>query len=368
MQENFYKIDSILSNIIKSYPIDAVGYVPIKSGHINSTYKLIGDDGKNFLLQKINTYVFNRPEELMDNIIRVTSHLRKKIAAEGGDPSRETLTVVKTNDNKNFVRADDDTFWRVYNFIENTESYDKSNEFLFKKTGEAFGKFQSDLSDFPIDTLFDTIPDFHNTPKRFENFKKSVENNLSGRKDRCLDEVNFVLERENICPQIASLISEGKIPLRVTHNDTKLNNVMFDKNTMEPVCIVDLDTVMPGSMLYDFGDAVRFGANTGAEDEKDLDKANFSIDLFKAFTEGYMSKAKESLTPTEIEMIPFSCILMTYECGMRFLGDYIDGDKYFATSYPDHNLVRAKVQFRLVKQMEENLLEMKRIVKGICEP
>ena len=238
---------------------------------------------------------------------------------------------------------------------------------VFRAAAESFGKFQCLLADYPSETLVETIPNFHNTVSRFADFKKAVEDNLSGRADQCEEETGFILAREKDCGLLLDMLKEGKLPLRVTHNDTKLNNVLFDKATGKGICVVDLDTVMPGLSLYDFGDSIRFGASTAAEDEPDLDKVHFSPEYFRAYTEGFLSAAGKALTKAEIENLAFSSKLMTLECGMRFLGDFINGDTYFKVDYPTHNLVRCRTQLKLVSEMEAKLDEMNEIVNETCK-
>ena len=292
--------------------------------------------------------------------------LREKIKNNGGDPERETLTVYSAKDGKNYYMASDGGCWRMYNYVEDTFTVNElTNAEDFRNAALSFGNFQNLLADYPIETLYDTIPNFHNTPSRFEDFKNAVETNASGRKDNALAEIEFAFAREKDCSVITDLLGTEKVPVRVTHNDTKLNNVLFDKNTKKGICVVDLDTVMPGSALYDFGDSIRFGANTAAEDEKDLSRVSLSLEYFRAYVDGYLETAGESLTETEIDLLPFAAKLLTFECGMRFLGDYINGDVYFKIEYPEHNLVRARTQFKLVEDMERKFDEMKKIVNEI---
>lgn len=361
-----------LLEIIDAFPKFGkyIGYKPVTDGHINDTYIVEYETEDNavmcYLLQRINTNVFKNPLELMENVCGVTSFLRKKIKNNGGDPERETLTVYSAKDGKNYYTASDGGCWRLYNYVDNTFTINElTNAEDFRNAALSFGNFQNLLADYPIDTLYDTIPNFHNTPSRFEDFKKAVETNASGRKDNALAEIKFVFEREKDCSVITDLLGTEKVPVRVTHNDTKLNNVLFDKNTKKGICVVDLDTVMPGSALYDFGDSIRFGANTAAEDEKDLSKVSLSLEYFRAYVDGYLETAGESLTETEIDLLPFAAKLLTFECGMRFLGDYINGDVYFKIEYPEHNLVRARTQFKLVEDMERKYDEMVEIVNEI---
>lgn len=358
------KLPSTIEEILSAYGLggEMSAWEMLKTGHINRTYVITLKNGEKRLLQQINTTVFTRPVELMDNVMRVTDYLREKIAEEGGDPARETLKVFFTRDGKNSFVDSHNNYWRFYNYVDNAFSYNSiENDELFYRAGAAFGKFQSQLAEFPIDTLFDTIPDFHHTYKRFLNLKKAAEKNAADRKSEVESELKFAYDREDDTKIIVELIEKGEIPVRVTHNDTKLNNIMFDKDTNDPVCIVDLDTVMPGSALYDFGDAIRFGASTAAEDEKDLSKVSMDLALYEKYVKGYLSTAGKSLTEKEIEYLPFSAKLLTFECGMRFLTDYLDGDVYFGTAYPEHNLDRCHTQFKLVADMEQKFEEMKRI-------
>lgn len=362
------KLPETIDDILSAFGIDKLdGWRMIHNGHINRTYviEFTKDEKKvKWLLQQINTDVFRMPVELMDNVMRVTSFLKGKIIEAGGDPERETLTVYPTVDGQNCYFDKDGKCWRMYNFVDNAFSYNSiENDELFFRAGAAFGNFQSQLADFPIDTLHETIIDFHHTYKRLLNLKAAEEKNASGRAVNVKAELDFAKAREEDTKVVVDLIAKGEIPLRVTHNDTKLNNIMFDSETKNPLCVVDLDTVMPGSSLYDFGDAIRFGASTAAEDEKDLSKVSMDIGLYEQYVKGYLSTAGKSLNEKEIEYLPFSAKLLTLECGMRFLTDYIDGDVYFGTSYPEHNLDRCRTQFKLVADMEEKMDEMIRITK-----
>lgn len=330
-------------------------------GHINRTYKCPA-----FILQKINTGIFENPEKLMENIDKVTSHIRKKAEMLNKNPERLTLTVVKTIDGKLFYRDERGDCWRVYKFIENAATYSKcENPLQMYNAAKAFGQFQNMLSDFPAESLFETIKDFHNTAKRYEQFETAVSENKAGRLDLVTDEIEFVRQRKNIVNVITEGIKNKTIPVRVTHNDTKLNNVMLDDKTGEGVCVIDLDTVMPGSFLYDFGDSLRFGASTADEDEQDLSKVWFDLDIFRSFTKGYLEEAKDALCAEEIRLLPFSVKLMTLECGMRFLADYLNGDTYFATHREGQNLDRARTQFKLVWDIEQKEDEMKKIVEEL---
>ncbi len=361
-----------LEEIIKNFNIDGeyIGYYLSNDGHINNTFVLEFDDGlgkiKSYLLQLINTNVFKNPDELMENIVGVTEYLRKIVVDNGGDPERECLNVYFTFDGKPYYRDADGNCWRCYNFITGAHSCQSIDDpETFANAARAFGKFQCLLADYPSETLHETIPNFHNTLSRFADFEKAVSDNISGRADSVRDEIDFVLARRDDAGVLVKLLEKGKLPLRVTHNDTKLNNVMFDNETDEGICVIDLDTVMPGLSLYDFGDSIRFGANTAAEDEKDLSKVSLSLPLYREYTAGYLSTAGQSLTPTEVEYLPFSAKLMTFECGMRFLTDYLNGDTYFRIAYDDHNLDRCRTQFRLVEDMERKMEDMKAITQEI---
>ena len=360
----------VIDEILKAYGIEdkLTDWSVIHNGHINRTYSVSykTNNGKTErrLLQQINTEVFKKPAELMDNIVRVTAFLKDKISKEGGDTERETLTVFKTKEGKYYYVDSTGAYWRCYNFVEDAFSYNAiENDHLFYEAGAAFGKFQSQLADFPIDTLFDTIPDFHNTYKRYLQLKDAAEKNAAGRLEKVAEELKFAYDREEDTKVLVDLTEKGELPLRVTHNDTKLNNIMFDNKTGKAICIVDLDTVMPGLSLYDFGDAIRYGANTAAEDEKDVSKVSVDLNLYEKYVKGYLSAAGKSLTKTEIEYLPFSAKLLTLECGMRFLADYLNGDVYFATAYPEHNLVRCRTQFALVADIEKNFDKMIKITE-----
>ena len=352
-----YSLAEIVRNFAIEVSVEAYG-----NGHINDTY--IADSEPRYILQRINHAIFKNPDEVMSNIVGVTDFLREKIIADGGDPNRETLSVIRTVDGKNYYKTEDGSYFRMYNYVENAVSYEavESPE-QFYHAARAFGKFQRLLADYPAEKLYDTIPLFHDTAKRFADFEKAVNDDAAGRAASVKNEIDFVLARKSDTTVVLDAIADGRVPLRVTHNDTKLNNVMLDADTGEGVCVIDLDTVMPGSLLYDYGDALRFGASTGAEDEIDLDKISFDLELFEAFTKGFIEEVGSTLTPTEIELLPFSAKLLTYECGMRFLGDYLNGDTYFKIHREHHNLDRARTQFKLVADIEKKLDQMKEIVK-----
>lgn len=333
------------------------------NGHINDTY-LISYKKDKIILQCINKSIFKEPKKLMENIAAVTLFLRDRIIESGGDPGRETLNVVRTDEDKLYVETEEGNVWRAYEFLEDTVCYEQiGNSEEFCEAGYAFGNFQNLLDDFPVERLHEIIPDFHNTEVRFKAFEKAVEEDALKRAANIKSEIEFFISREKYTHIFNNALKNREIRLKVTHNDTKLNNVLFDKKSKKALCVIDLDTVMPGLSVFDFGDAIRFGANTGLEDERDLTKVSLDLDLFEAFTRGFLRACGKSLNNREIELLPMGAILMTYECGMRFLGDYIAGDKYFKISRESQNLDRARTQIKMVSDMEKKLEKMNGIVK-----
>lgn len=337
------------------------------NGHINDTYLLTYEmeekEIMNVILQKMNKNVFPKPEEVMENIVGVTNFLKKKIQAAGGDVDRETLTVILTTEGKPYHKDFTGEFWRSFVYITDTSCYDlPENEEVFYQCAYAFGNFQSMLADYPAETLHETIANFHNTKARFATFKKAVEADVMGRADSVREEIAFVLEREADANYFTELLEAGELPLRVTHNDTKLNNIMVDNATGKGICVIDLDTVMPGLAMNDFGDSIRSGASTGAEDEKDLSKVSCDMNLFEVYAKGFIEGCGGKLTTREIELLPMGAKIMTYECGMRFLTDYLQGDVYFKIHRPEHNLDRCRTQFKLVADMESKWQSMQEIV------
>ncbi len=340
---------------------------PYGNGHINDTfllrYKTPENIEKKYILQRMNHNIFKNPQQLMENVVHITEYLRQTILSQGGDPDRETLNVWKTLDGANWYQDTNKNYWRVFPFIENSICLEKvESEKDFYDSAVAFGNFQKMLADFPVQTLHETIPNFHNTVSRFQDFKKAIQEADKNRATLAKAEIAFALDREQDASILTDLLAKGKLPLRVTHNDTKLNNILLDADTHKALCIIDLDTVMPGLSLYDFGDSIRFGASTGAEDEPDLSKVELDLSLFEAFTKGYLEGCAGSLTKTEIELLPVGAKLMTFECGIRFLADFLTGDHYFKVHRENHNLDRARTQFKLVADMEAKWNEMQSIV------
>lgn len=363
--------NKILHDVISQFTLPEGEYTvaPYGNGHINVTYCVVKNPGENqqrFILQRVNRYVFKEPVKLIENVEQVTEYLREVIAKEGGNPDRETLTLVPAKDGKNYVIDEEGELWRVYLFVEQTISRDLPDTTeLFELSGAAFGKFQRQLGDFPAEKLVETIVDFHNTPARFEQLMDAIRRNEVGRLDAVQAEIAFCMKYEQEVHTLLDALKAGEIPLRVTHNDTKLNNVLLDEKTGKGVCVIDLDTVMPGLTAYDFGDSIRFGANTAAEDETDLEKVQLSLPMFEAFARGFVGEFGNAMGARERELLPMGAKLMTLECGMRFLADYLNGDKYFRIHREHHNLDRARNQFALVSRMEEKWDEMMAIIKSI---
>lgn len=327
---------------------------PYGSGHINVTYLAVTDK-KRYILQKINNNLFTDVDKLMNNIYLVTEHLRKKC------PDKTTLTLVTTIENKPYLVYNNE-YYRVYDFIENSVCLQiPRNTDEFYESAVSFGDFANMLADFDATQLYEILPNFHNTVVRFKNFEEALAKNLSNRAHMAQDEINFALARKNITSKIVSLIESKEMPLKVTHNDTKLNNVLLEEGTLKGLAVIDLDTVMPGSVCYDFGDSIRFGCNSSYEDEEDLSKVYFKMDMFEAYVKGYLSSMSD-ITKVEKECLVDGAILMTFECGIRFLSDFLDGDTYFKTTKVNHNLYRCRTQFKLVSEMENNRNLMMEIV------
>lgn len=337
---------------------NAVSCVPYGSGHINATYLVKTDVGHAYILQKINDSIFRDVAGLMENIQAVTAHL----AAQDPDP-RRSLHLIPTRDGAAYWQSAEGGYYRVYDFVTDSLGLDApENDQDFYESAVAFGHFQQMLADFPAEKLHETIPHFHDTPSRYQALHAAIAADVKGRAKECQPEIAFALAHEQDAAYMTSLLQAGKLPLRVTHNDTKLNNVLLDKATRKALCVIDLDTVMPGLAANDFGDSIRFGANTGAEDEKDLSRISLSLPRFQAFTRGFLEACGAALTPLEIETLPWGAKLMTLECGVRFLTDYLSGDTYFRIHRPEHNLDRTRTQFALVADMERKWEQMASIV------
>ena len=342
-------------------PGDLEEICPYGSGHINDTFLVRKE--KRYILQRMNRNIFTDPQGVMENILGVTKFLKEKIEAAGGDTVRETLTVIPTKSGESLYWDSQGDCWRMYHFIEDAISYDRvESEQDFYESAVAFGNFQQMLADYPAGTLHETIPGFHDTKARYEVFLKAVEADICGRAKDVAKEIAFFQERKEIASVLGDMLAAGELPLRVTHNDTKLNNIMMDAKTGKGICVIDLDTVMPGLAVHDFGDSIRFGASTGDEDEPDLSKVNCDLHLFQLYTEGFLKGCQGSLTQSERTMLPMGAKVKTYECGMRFLTDYLQGDTYFKTHREGHNLDRCRTQMKLVSDMEANWDKMAEIV------
>ena len=345
-----------------------MGKEPYGNGHINDTFLLEyhnhGDKSQRYILQRMNQDIFKNTKQLMENIIGVTTYLREHIIKAGGDPDRETLNFLPTCGGDNYYIDSKKNAWRICCFIEDTtchESVHTPDDFYQSAIG--FGNFQRLLSDYPASTLHETIADFHNTISRFNNLKKAIQDDVCGRANEVRAEIEFAMDREQDAAVLVNMQAAGELPLRVTHNDTKLNNVLLDNTTGRAICVIDLDTVMPGLAVNDFGDSIRFGASTGLEDEQDLSKVTLELDLFDIYSKGFLESCGKSLTQKEIEMMPIGAKMMTFECGIRFLTDYLQGDVYFKIDRAKQNLDRCRTQFKLVAEMEQNMSRMNEIVK-----
>lgn len=322
---------------------------PYGSGHINRTYLLVDAAANQYILQMINRHVFKAPELLMQNIAAVTAHIGEKV-----ETARETLTLIPAKDGKCWFVDAEGEYWRMYRFISDSLCLQQAETVQdFAESGRAFGVFQRQLADFPAQQLSETIPQFHDTPNRYAALHAAIAADSHNRAKTVQREIAFALQQEEYAGLLMSLQKQGDLPLRVTHNDTKLNNVLFDRDTRKPLCVIDLDTVMPGLAANDFGDSIRFGASTAAEDEQDLDKVTLSLPLYNAYTAGFLSACGNELTLCEKEHLRDGAKMMTLECGVRFLTDYLSGDVYFRTNRQEHNLDRCRTQFKLVAEMEQ---------------
>ena len=355
-------IDEKLAMVCEGFCIDGeyIGYELIQVGNVNKTYRvkvrLTDGKEKSFLVQNLNTYVFKNPVRVMDNIDKVTEHIRAK------HPGQVALHFHHTKDRKTYIETGDD-FWRMTNFIPSTTYNVVDDLNVVRNAGRAFGAFQTDLSDFASNELFETIPNFHNTIKRFENLAATVAADPCGKVAEVQEELDYLFSVKEMACRLTTLWQEGKLPLRVTHNDTKINNVLFDAKSGAALVVVDLDTVMPGLVGHDFGDAIRFAANHTEEDSPEFEKAGVNMDVFRAFTEGFLEKTAGALTQTELDTLALSSFVLTVELAVRFLDDYIQGSPYFKINYPEHNLVRTRNQIALAKDMQKKMPQMEQIVK-----
>ena len=359
-----------LTKIVKSFgiPGEASSYKILKGGNINDTYVLyVNERGnpKSYIIQRINAKVFTEPLKVMENFDSVTRHIYNKLRKRGeNDAMRKTVKVYHRSDGSSLY-IEGDNYWRVVSCVYNATSLDEPNIKTIKNAGIGFSNFQRELDDFPINALHETIPNFHNTPKRLNDFYETVEKDVAKRVDSVKKEIEWVKEKSKYADFFYKLYEQNKIKIRVTHNDTKCNNIMIDAQTGEPLAVIDLDTVMPGFAAYDFGDAIRSAAATAAEDETDLSKMKMDFEMFKSFSEGYVPPLKDILLPTELETLPYGAIIMTYELAIRFLTDYLNGDIYFKTTRENHNLDRTRAQIKLFESMEEQLPKMLSTVKEI---
>ncbi len=360
----------ITNELLTAFGLDLDEYevLEIKTGHINDTFfvhnkKLSSEKG--YIFQRVNTYVFKEPEKVMFNIEKVSEHLKLKLDKDCGvDNYRQMLFFLNTPNGKNYYVDSENGFWRAYTYVDKAFTYDyPSTMEVLLLMGERFGQFQNDLADFDANTLYETIPNFHNTKARIERFKQVMAEDKFDRVKDAKAEIEYLLSAADMASELSIMIEEKRIPLRVTHNDTKCNNVLFDKETLKPVAVIDLDTIMPGLSAYDFGDAIRTAGSTAAEDEPDVSKVHVDLDRYEAFTKGFVSKVAENLTQIEIESLALGAFTMTYEVGLRFLTDYFEGDVYFKTKYDGHNLVRSRTQIALAKDMQLHFDEMKEIVR-----
>ena len=347
-----------------AYPEGAKTVTPFGNGHINDTFLVTAEGTEDrYILQRINGYVFVKPAEVMENIRHVTDFLRRKITEEGGDPRRETMLLIPARNGALFVTDEEGSVWRSFLFVPDTMSPDlPDSPEMLEECGRVFGLFSQRLLDYPADTLYETIAGFHDTPHRMEQLEDAARRNAAGKLDTVEEELRFARERG---PETSALLDQyrhGILPLRVTHNDTKVNNILIDRHTGKAVCVVDLDTVMPGLLAYDFGDAIRVGASTAAEDERDLSKVWLDLDKIQAFARGYLRELGPVLEKPEILSLAKGAWMMTFENGIRFLADPLNGDVYFKIHRPDQNLDRARAQFALALEMERNMARMEQIL------
>ena len=370
-----YNLEAIFSKFDLGSPDERFASAePFGSGHINDTFRICTSGNTYYILQRINNEIFTRPIEVMDNIHRVTEHLKQKIVMRGGDPTRETLTLLPTKGEKAWFTLVNGNYWRLYNFISDTRTYEigenssdgENGQDHVREAAAAFARFQRDVADIPAPRLHETIAKFGDTSFRFEQFEDALKADVLNRAKDCKADIDFALSRRSDASTLTNMLANKQIPERVAHYDTKINNVLFDNKTGKGICVIDLDTVMPGLAIYDFGDAVRAATALAAEDERDLSKVGFSMDKFKLLTEGYLSEAKNFLTETEIDHLAFAARLVSFTIGLRFLADHLAGDSYFKTQRENQNLDRARTQFKTVADMEKQFDEMRNVVNKWC--
>ncbi len=361
-----------ISEVLDRFGIchDSFQVETLRSGHINSTHKIDtvyqGKKGS-YILQRVNTYVFSNPIGIMNNIDKVTGHIRNKLIQEGVDPNGRVLNFIKREDGTNYYMEEDGSFWRIYVYVSDTVTYNKAEDLaVLRNAGRSFGLFQKQLSDFPMDQLIDTLPNFHNTPVRMENFFRACERDVMGRRKEVEKELALFRENEELWSSLEKDRQAGRLPLRVTHNDTKYNNILIHKETGEAVCVIDLDTVTPGLCAYDFGDAIRFSANKTLEDDPDLSKVGLDLGLYEAFASGFIPVVRDFCGERELESLALGAVTMTFEVGVRFLEDYVNGDKYFKIGHPLHNLERGRNQLALALDMKKHLSEMQEINRALA--
>lgn len=343
----------------------------IGSGNVNSTYRLTyvdGDTVNRYVLQRLNRVAFRDPEGLMENVGGIIEHISSKLDANDPDYNRRRLHFIRAKNGSYLYSDDNGYFWRAYDFVDGVTAYNYiSDPKLFYEAGRGFGEFQKNLADYPVDKLHETIPNFHNTKRRFYDFVAAVAEDRVGRVKEAESEIDFFFDHRKMMNEIVDKLESGELPIRVTHNDTKLNNVLIDDATGKAICVIDLDTVMPGSSLYDYGDAIRYGASTAAEDERNLSKVSLDMELFKLFTRGFIEETGPVLDKHEMHLLPLGIKVLTCELAMRFLTDYINGDEYFKVAFPQHNLVRARTQIKLLTEIEKKFDEMTEFVDSLIE-
>ena len=365
--------DALLKRVCNKFQIrgEYQSFKVINSGHINTTYQVFflrDGEMKDYIIQQVNTYVFRDPIAVMDNISSVTEYIRAKIKEKQATAKRNVLHYSKTPDEKYYTFLEDGSFWRCCRFIDGSISFEQTDDLdIVEEAGIAFGEFQLYLADYPVKDLHIVIPHFHNTVLRFEALKDAVRENLAGRREEVQELIDGYLQLEDIATKLYKMQKAGALPLRVTHNDTKPSNVLFDEQTRKHLSVIDLDTVMPGLVACDFGDAIRVIGSTGAEDERDLSKVRLDMEKYKAFARGFVGAVKDRLWEMEKQTLALGAVTMTVECGGRFLTDYLNGDKYFRIHYPDQNLARAKCHLVLAQDMIKRLDEMQRVIDEYCK-